>query len=149
MSEPNYLLMLADLAGTIQANVSVLEQRVAIDPPDAAPQELSCWLVYGGIPDSLWGGSLDVCQHAISVVVAVPNNGGSYASRVRAVNAAAAAVREAVKRNVVLSDGAGGAVMTGRITTTGAAGAQYANTEIVAATVTATYETKVLLEVIE
>ena len=104
---------------------------------------------YGGIPDSLWGGSLDVCQHLVNVVVAVPNNGTSYASRVRIVNATAAAVRSAIKRNVVLDDGAGGAVATGRVTTTGAAGAQYAATEIVAATVTATYETKSLLEVIE
>ena len=149
MSAPDYLLMLEDLADTIRVNVPALEQRVAVDPPDMAPQELSCWLVYGGIPENQWGGSLDVCQHAIQIIVAVPNNGTSYASRARSVNTTTVAVREAVKRNVVLADGADGAVMARGITTTGAAGYKYEGGDIVSASLTLTVETKAFLEVIE
>lgn len=102
MAEPAISTVMDDLISTVATEVTALGSRVTYGPPPQLASEVCCWIGYG--PAAVDFGNLEIVDHTIEAVIAVPDNGMSIQSRYRTVNDLAQQVRWAMRTNAVLAD---------------------------------------------
>lgn len=102
MAEPVISDVIDDLMSTIADEVPALGSRLTYGPPPQLASEVCCWIAYG--PANVDFGNLEVVDHTIDAVIAIPDNGMSIQSRYRTVVDIAQQVRWAMRTNAVLAD---------------------------------------------
>jgi hypothetical protein len=111
-------------------------QNVTWPPPDQAPAQLAIWMDYG--PVTFEWGLLVVPHPQIVVTVAAPSRGGNYPAHYRTVTDMAHRVAMALTGQFLIAEEA----TVANVEVSRAGGAQYAGTDVVAATVTVEIEMK-------
>lgn len=135
MTQPTASAICDDIAARIRAGTPILNGNIVAAPPEGPPAGLMAWLDYG--PVEMDWGLMEVSQPTIVVTVAT-NRKGHYPGEYRTVTDAIQQVHWALRGSYLVADDA----VIVDVTINRAGGAQYAGTEIVAATMTVLLEMK-------
>lgn len=99
MPVPNETAVLAAFIPLIEAGVPLLVGKIS-GPNDAGPTELQAFIYYG--PHNIQWDGMEIILTSLTVWVAIPFTGGTYAEHHKTIGETALAVYEAVKLGIYL-----------------------------------------------